>query len=356
MDHFPANKVRQFLFLSLILLLFWVIWQQMYFMFTAFLGALALYVVLRKTMVKLILRKWPRPLAALLLMAVSLVVLVMPFAWIGSILIDRVLPFVTDPTYVNNSFLKIQVFLKAKTGNDVLSERNFSNIMSAITGFIPRMLGSTLLTITNTVIMYFVLYFMLVTCNSMELWLRKNLPLKNRNSEKVLTEIRGMVLSNAIGIPVLAMVQGIIAIIGYIIFGVKEPVLWGIITGLCSIVPVVGTMAAWVPIDLYLFANGNQSGGIGLLFWGLIPIGASDNVIRFLLQKKLADVHPLITVMGIIVGVNLFGIMGLIYGPLMLSLFILLVRVYLDEFVTNTTNPTTTTADNVTVDPAKDAT
>jgi predicted PurR-regulated permease PerM len=356
MDHFSPNKVRQFLFLTLVVILFWIIWQQMYFMFTALLGALALYVVLRKTMVKLILRKWPRSLAALLLMLVSLVVLVMPFAWIGSVLIDRVLPFVTDPTYVNNSFSKIQSFLKEKTGSDVLSTRNFGNIMTTITGFIPRMLGSTLLTITNTVIMYFVLYFMLVKCNSMELWLRKNLPLKNRNSEKVLTEIRGMVLSNAIGIPVLAVIQGMIAIIGYILFGVKEPVLWGIITGLCSVVPVVGTMAAWVPIDLYLFANGNQTGGIGLLFWGLIPIGASDNVIRFLLQKKLANVHPLITVMGIIVGVNLFGFMGLIYGPLLLSLFILLVRVYVDEFVTNAGSPTTSTVENVTVDPSKDTT
>lgn len=324
-------------------------------MFTAFLGALALYVVLRKTMIKLILRKWPRSLAALVLMLASLVVLVMPFAWIGSVLIDRVLPYITDPTYINDSFLKIQAFLKDKTGNDVLSGRNFNNIISAITGFVPRLLGSTLLTITNTAIMYFVLYFMLVKCNSMELWLRKNLPLKNRNSEKVMTEVRGMVLSNAIGIPILAFVQGVIAIIGYMIFGIEEPILWGIITGLCSVVPLVGTMAAWVPIDLYLFANGNQSGGIGLLFWGLIAIGASDNVIRFLLQKKLANVHPLITVMGIIVGVNLFGFMGLIYGPLLLSLFILLVRVYLDEFVANA-NSQVSTAENVTVEPDKDAT
>lgn len=327
----------------------------MYFMFTALLGALALYVLLRKVMFKFILRKWPRPLAALLLMLATLIVLVMPFAWIGSILINRVLPVVRDPEYINSSFLKIQAFLKEKTGNDVLSSKNFNNITSAVTGFIPRMLGSTLITITNTVIMYFVLYFMLVKCNSMELWLRKNLPLKNRNSEKVLTEVRGMVLSNAIGIPVLALVQGVIAIIGYIIFGVKEPVLWGIITGLCSVVPVVGTMAAWVPIDLYVFANGHQNAGIGLFFWGLIAIGASDNVIRFLLQKRLADVHPLITVIGIIIGINLFGFMGLIYGPLLISLFILLVRVYLDEFVVNT-NSLSTTAENVTVDPAKDAT
>ncbi|RYE12419.1 MAG: AI-2E family transporter, partial [Sphingobacteriaceae bacterium] len=167
----------------------------------------------------------------------------------------------------------------------------------------------------------------------MEMWLRKNLPLKNRNSDKLLTEVRGMVLSNAIGIPVLAFVQGIIAIIGYMIFGVKEPILWGIITGVCSVVPVVGTMIAWVPITLFMFATGHSNAGIGLLFWGLFPIGASDNVIRFLLQKKLADVHPIITVLGVIIGVNLFGFIGLIYGPLLISVFILLVRIYIDEFI-----------------------
>lgn len=355
MDYLQPNKVRQFLFLLLIFILFWVLWGQLYFMFTAMLGAVALYVVLRKFMFRLILKGWPRWIASLMLMIISLVILVLPFVWLGSILINRVLPYILDPTFINNSFLQIQAFLKNKIGTDVLSERNFSNVISGITSIIPRMLGSTLLVITNIVLTYFLLYFMLVSSNSMELWLRKNLPLKNRNSDKMLTEVRGMVLSNAIGIPVLAFVQGVIAIIGYMIFGVQEPVLWGIITGVCSVVPVVGTMLAWVPIMLYAFAIGHTNSGIGLLFWGLFPIGASDNVIRFLLQKKLADVHPIITVLGVIIGVNLFGFIGLIFGPLLISVFILLVRIYIDEFITQPDTQKAST-ENVTVDPGKDAT
>ena len=351
MDYFQPNKVRQFLFLALILILFWVLWEQLFFMFTGALGAVALYVLLRKLMFKLILRKWPRWLAALLLMITSLIILVLPFVWLGSILVNRVVPFITNPAFINNSFIKIQSFLKDKTGSDVLSEGNFSNILSSVTGALPRFLGSTLLVITNIAIAYFLLYFMLVSSNSMELWLRKNLPLKNRNSDKLLTEVRGMVLSNAIGIPVLAFVQGVIAIIGYMIFGINEPVLWGIITGVCSVVPVVGTMLAWVPITLYLFATGHNNAGIGMLFWGLIPIGASDNVIRFLLQKKLADVHPIITVLGVIIGVNLFGFIGLIYGPLLISVFILLIRIYIDEFITKP-DSSKSTAEPVNVSPA----
>jgi predicted PurR-regulated permease PerM len=142
-----------------------------------------------------------------------------------------------------------------------------------------------------------------------------------------------MVMSNSIGIPVLGLVQGIVAMIGYSLFGVKEPVLWGIITGIASVIPIIGTMAAWVPLTVLTFAQGDTSNGIWLGVWGLIVIGGSDNVFRFILQKYLADIHPLVTVFGVIFGLNLFGFMGIIFGPLLISLFILLIRIYFDEFV-----------------------
>ncbi len=333
MDQIHPNKIRQFLFLAIILFLFWVIWQQMFFMLSAFLGAVALYVLARKLIFKLIIdKKWPRWLVALLIMVISLVVIVLPFAWIISILISKVEPYITDRRPLLLMLGRIDVFLQERFSLDVFTEKNMEKAIATASSLAPKLIGSSLAIVTNLGIMYFILYFMIVKCGEMELWLRRNLPLQHRNRDKVLLEIREMVKANAIGIPVLAVVQGIVAMIGYMIFGVDEPVLWGIITGICSVVPLVGTMAAWVPIDLYLFASGHQSAGIGLLFWGLFGIGVSDNVFRFILQKKLADVHPLITVFGVIIGVNLFGFMGLIFGPLLLSLFSLFVRIYIDEF------------------------
>jgi predicted PurR-regulated permease PerM len=114
---------------------------------------------------------------------------------------------------------------------------------------------------------------------------------------------------------------------------VEEPILWGVITGIASVIPFVGTMAAWVPIAILTFANGEQGNGIALTLWGLIVIGGSDNVFRFVLQKYLADIHPVITVFGVIFGLNLFGFLGIIFGPLLISLFILMMRIYFDEFV-----------------------
>jgi predicted PurR-regulated permease PerM len=173
---------------------------------------------------------------------------------------------------------------------------------------------------------------MLMKVGQIQRWLLRALPVKRENADSVLKEIREMIMSNSIGIPVLGAVQGIVAMIGYSMFGVEEPILWGIITGIASVIPILGTMAAWVPLTILAFARGDTSNGIWLALWGLIIIGGSDNVFRFILQKYLADIHPLITVFGVILGLNLFGFMGIIFGPLILSLFLLLVRIYYDEF------------------------
>ena len=336
MDQIHPNKVRQFFFLAIILFLFVVIWQQMYFMLSAFLGAVALYVLARKLIFKLIMHtKWPRWLVALFIMIVSLVVIVLPFAWIITMLINKIEPYIIDKRPLLLMIGRIDVYLQSNFKLDLFTNANVEKAIVTATSLAPKILGSTLVTVSNLGIMYFILYFMIVKCNDMELWLRRNLPLQNRNSEKVLSEIREMVKANAIGIPVLAIVQGLVAMVGYMIFGVKDPVLWGIITGICSVVPLVGSMLAWMPITLYLFASGNQGGGVGMLLWGLLVIGTSDNIFRFVLAKKLANVHPLITVFGVIIGVNLFGFMGLIFGPLLFSMFALFVRIYTDEFGIN---------------------
>jgi predicted PurR-regulated permease PerM len=131
----------------------------------------------------------------------------------------------------------------------------------------------------------------------------------------------------------MGIIQGGLAVLGYWLFDAPDPLLWGIVTGICSFIPFVGTMAAWVPIAILSFANGDTGNGLAQTAWGLIVIGGSDNVFRMILQKKIGDIHPLITVFGVIVGLNMFGFLGLIFGPLLISLFLLLVKIYINEFI-----------------------
>lgn len=328
------NKIRQVLFLVLLALLAIVIFNEVRFILPGILGAFTLYVLLRKPMMYLTKKvHWKNWAACLFLMLISLLVIILPFAWIVSILIDRIEPFLNNKGIIINRIVEINNYINANFGVDILKEQNLAKISNSITELAPRILGSTVNMITNLVVLYFILYFMLINISRLEAWIRKSVPLHSDNKMVILRETKDIILSNAIGIPLVALVQGALAVIGYYIFKIEEPIMWGIITGICSVVPFVGIMVAWVPIAIYTLAKGDTANGVGLILWCFILIGTSDNIIRLIFQKMLVDIHPIITVFGVIIGLNLLGFWGLVFGPLLLSLSLLLIRIYINEFV-----------------------
>ena len=319
--------------LTLVVGLGCLLYIELSFLLSAFLGAIALYMLLRRSMFKMVFQwKMKRWLAALLLLVATLVVIVLPFVFVIDVLLSKLAPMLENTRLVTDVVHKITDYFQSHYSIDLLSKANTERIPGLVTQFGSRAIGSTLAAVSNLVVMYFLLWFMLVNGGNMERWLRHSLPLKSMNIMLLLKEIRSMVISNAIGIPVLGAIQGMMAVLGYYIFNVSEPLLWGIITGMASVIPFVGTLVVWVPIVMYKFATGDSSNAAWLLGWGLIVIGSSDNVIRLMLQKYISNVHPLVTVFGVIIGLNLFGFFGLIFGPLLLSMFLLLVRIYNDEF------------------------
>src|SRR5205814_6611318 len=95
---------------------------------------------------------------------------------------------------------------------------------------------------------------------------------------------------------------------------------------------VVGAALAYVPLTIIFFAQGKNVQGLIMLIYGFGVIGLVDNLFRFILNKKLGNIHPLVTVFGVIAGISMFGFIGLIFGRMLLSLFIVLMKVYSNEF------------------------
>lgn len=149
----------------------------------------------------------------------------------------------------------------------------------------------------------------------------------------VIEESKKIIVANAIGIPLLAIIQGTFAYIGYLIFGIEAALFYGVLTAFASIIPMLGTMIVWVPLTLSLIISGNWTMGIALGIYGFFVIGGVDNLVRFVLQKRLANIHPLITVFGVISGLSLFGFWGIIFGPLLLSLCLLLLNMFRHDYI-----------------------
>jgi predicted PurR-regulated permease PerM len=166
----------------------------------------------------------------------------------------------------------------------------------------------------------------------MEKSIQNLLPLKDENISILGAETINMVRANAIGIPLISLIQGVFALIGYWIFGINEFALWGFMTGVFAFFPLIGTTVIWLPIVIYLFSQGQNGAGIGLTVWSLLITGNVDYLARVTLMKKLGNVHAITTVLGVIVGLSLFGFWGFIFGPLLISYFLLLFKIYTSEF------------------------
>ena len=222
---------------------------------------------------------------------------------------------------------------------EILTDENILKVTNWGAQTLPQILGATLSTLVALIVMYFILFFMLTEGRRMESRFYEWAPLKDENLLLLRKDLNGMVLSNAIGIPLIALAQGIVGLIGYLIIGVPEPIFWFVLTAFTALVPVVGAALAYLPLALLLFASGDSGKGFIVLIFGLAIIGSVDNIFRFIIAKKLGDVHPLITVFGVIIGVNLFGFIGIIFGPILISLFLIMIRIYNNEFGTRRNLP-----------------
>jgi predicted PurR-regulated permease PerM len=179
----------------------------------------------------------------------------------------------------------------------------------------------------------FVLFFLLQQSREFEEGIENFLPISKENVHLLKKEAHNMIISNAVGIPLIMIGQGITAGLAYWILDAGDPVIWGLMTGFCGLVPVVGSGGVWVPLAINLAMGGHIWQGIVLIIYGCLVVSSVDNLVRIVLLKKKANVHPLITLFGVIVGMNLFGFWGIIFGPLILSGFFLLLRIYKKEFV-----------------------
>jgi len=130
------------------------------------------------------------------------------------------------------------------------------------------------------------------------------------------------------GSMVTALVQGAVASIGYVVFGVPQPLLWGAATALLSVTPIVGTTIVWGPIGAVLIASDHVTSGVGVLVWNALITGTVDNFLRPLLMRGHMGLHPLMVFLSLIGGVAAFGMVGLLFGPLAAAIFLVAVRIY----------------------------
>ena len=186
-------------------------------------------------------------------------------------------------------------------------------------------LGDTLL---HLALFFMMLFFLLRDGPALGAEIRGVSPFSTAQEEDMLRHLYATVRAGMLALVLVPVAEAATAVVGFAIFGLPAPVLWGAMVGFAGLIPVMGTPLAWVPAGLYLLATGPAWRGIGLLIYGVAVIGMVGHVVKPLVLRGGAQIHPLLGFLAILGGIFAFGPAGLIVGPVILSLTMSALRIY----------------------------
>jgi predicted PurR-regulated permease PerM len=314
----------------------YMVWQ----IFSPFITALALSAIivvicypLYEFILKYLSRK-NRSIAAFITTIIVFACVVVPVFLISTLLVNEFLSFyrTIDVTtqmpldnMLNNVEAKIQTIIP---GFDL----NISEQLKTSIGWFTQNIGSIFAGTISFIFAFLIAllgsFYLFRDGNKLVNWIISVSPLKDTEDSAIFNRVADSVRSVVTGTVLVAIIQGLLAAIGFSIFGIDRAILWGSIAAFGALLPGIGTAGIMVPAVAYLFFTGMMGNAVGLLIWGIAMIVIVDNFIGPQLMSRGSNLHPFIVLVSVLGGVSLFGPIGFILGPVCISLFMVLLEIY----------------------------
>ena len=311
-----------------------------------FFGAFILYIIFRSFYKFLVRRvRIRKQFAAVAVIILSIFLVLIPFYFLLSVIVGEIQQLLIDREsiiisiqaggqFFTHYLARVNIPLDTfqtkieETVMDIASETvNYSSkfILGSIQSLSQQSIGLLL--------MYFLLYYLLTGEDSAfahKVYVA--VPFNEENTATLMDEFSRIVRTTLTASGAVALVQGGILIITFLFFDIQGAFLWGSIAAILSFLPVVGAPFVWVPAAIIQLLQADYNAGIGILIAGIF-ISVVDNFLRPVIQKKVGEIHPFLSLLGIVIGISLFGLIGIVIGPLLLSYFLLTVGMFSKEYL-----------------------
>lgn len=280
-----------------------------------------------------------RNLAAFLTVSLFLLIILVPIVFFGQILLNELVSlygkFHNGDLVIN----KTQIIASLPTQVQSLIEnlsRDLSNFLSNFTSNIFQSVSSIISNIASFLftlfLMFFCFFYLLRDGDKIKKVLMDISPIaasqENILFEKIILAVNGVIKGSFLT----ALTQGFVAMVGFFIFGIPEPIVWGLFTVLTALVPTIGTSLSLVPAIIYLFVTGHTGSAIGLVIWGAVAVSTIDNLVGPKLVGSRTQLHPLLVLLSVVGGLQFFGVLGFLLGPILMAIFIALIDMYRTDF------------------------
>lgn len=208
-----------------------------------------------------------------------------------------------------------------------LAER-LKNLSGAIAGRTIGFVGGAVGVVVEVFFVIFTMYYLFRDGGRLSRGLREALPLEASQAQEILERTRDVISASVYGVLVIAFIQGTLGGLAFWALGLPSPLLWGVVMLLLSMIPMAGSFIVWVPAAIFLAATGQWGKAIALTVWGALVIGSIDNFLRPKLVGDKTKLHELIIFFSVIGGLQVFGVIGLVLGPVIVAITLALLDVF----------------------------
>lgn len=272
----------------------------------------------------------PRAAAGITLLIAGVAILI-PGALLVVIVIDRT-PQALAALQQSTIFTRLSTLRVADLEVGAYLARVGDEALAWLSPRVFAMFGSAVQATLNLVVAFFGLYYALIAPR--ETWerLEQYVPFRSTSTAALRARFRRVTEAMLLGIALTAALQGLVVGFAFWVVELPQPLFWGLITAFVSVLPVFGSALVWLPGTIVLVADGRYGAAFALLAIGAGIASNIDNVIRPMVYRRVSHIHPMTTVVGAFAGVAQFGVIGLLLGPLAISYFFELVRMYRLEY------------------------
>jgi predicted PurR-regulated permease PerM len=325
------------MFLFLIVVLGYLTYQIMSPFLTAIIWAIVLSIVFYPLYAFISRYLRIKSVASLITILLILVLIIAPFTFLTFTLVDELqvvaaklnenrldsVHEVIHRFHASRFFQTIGSFMGVDelASEDVMME-NIKNIGKALVSQLPMGISNVLSAGVNFIFMIFTTFVLFRDGPEVLSKTKDYMPFKDHQKERLTSQVKDIVISTVYGGVLVAIIEGIFGGIAFFLLGIGSPVLWGVAMSIMSFVPILGTFIIWGPTSAYLVMQGNYMKGAGLFLFGILVISMVDNVLKPLIIGSRTKMPTIVILFSVLGGIKLFGILGLVMGPLITAIFI----------------------------------
>ncbi|MEK6861878.1 MAG: AI-2E family transporter [Nanoarchaeota archaeon] len=276
-----------------------------------------------------------RNLAALLATILIVIIIIIPIVFVANALINESVQFFKKVKGIDLG--QFDEKLSDYFSNEVNLDEYITGLLNKFSLSIAKTTSDFIVSLPKKIlevfVMLFTMFYFFKEGNKFFIRIRDHIPLKESHRRDIAKKFSNVIYACLYGIVVTAFIQGMLGAIGLWIFNVSNPLLWGMVMVILSMLPFIGAWLIWLPASLYKVFSGDLFNGFGLLLYGLLIVSTIDNIIRPKIIGSKGKVHPVLVLLGVLGGLEVFGLLGIIIGPLILSILEAFFEIYILERV-----------------------